>query len=122
MTYRPNFAAYFVGKVRAGEAPRDEPGDLTVLDDGTTYIYRGLDARWRAAWFDWASYQFCEDFSDHPKRLVRRGDMTSFEVESGFAGPNGAPDADSEDYQAWLDDVFTPALLAWQAADRPAEG
>lgn len=116
MTYRPDFAAYHVATVRDGEANPAQPGDLTVYDDGRTYIYRGLEARWHAGFFAWASGLFAD--KDEPHRLVGSA-RDGWRVEGGFEPPQPIPAEDSDEYQAWLDGPYDEALRAWECEYRP---
>ncbi len=110
-TYHP----HLVGSYRDGGVPLERDGDITIHDDVTTYVYRGIEAAEMGAFFDWATGLFCD--RDEPHRLAGRAG--SWEVEGGFALA-GAPDDDSDEYQAWLDGPYAQALEAWTNEDRPA--
>lgn len=116
MTYRPNFAAYHHATVVDGQYSPAEPDDLLIRDDNKTYIYRGVEARWHAAFFDWASARFCE--GDEPKRLVSMlgGGWC---VEGGFVPPQPIPPDDSDEYQDWLDGPYAEAMVRWEGEYRP---
>lgn len=119
MTYRPDFAAYNVAVYRDGTHAPIDTGDLTIHDDGKTYIYQGVDPRWHAAFFDWASALFA-DGKDTPHRLVGSAE-NGWRVEGGFEPPTPIPADDSDEYQAWLDGPYAEALRAWENEDRPQE-
>lgn len=119
MTYRPDFAAYFFDDWRAGAMPTDIlPGDLVIRHDGLTSIYRGIEARWHGAFFDWASSTLERNDPIRLAGSVADGfDVDSCDVASLYAD---APADDSADYQGWLDETYAPRLAAWRAEHRPA--
>jgi hypothetical protein len=117
MTYLPDFAAYLVGSFRDGAARLDVQGDITIRDDVTTYVYRGIAPRWHVAFFDWASGAYTASHS-RPERLAGSIEY-GFAVESGFEPPGPIPADDSDEYQAWLDGPYNEALTAWCDQDRP---
>lgn len=119
MTREPDFAAYHVASVRDGGYNPAQPGDLTIHDDVTTYIYRGIEPQHHAAFFDWATGLFTGD-KDTPHRLAGSAEA-GWHVEAGFSAPQPIPDDDTDEYQVWLDGPCADALRSWENEDRPNE-